>query len=309
MAVYIDKEHLRLCDLICEELNKKVMNFNLRDYAQRAEKYEKELLKKNLSLEVKRQHLITNLHKLLVMAFAVDIDKIKSKGLFMKHMKTKLNILRNTVLKLRDLNYYMKAIFLKELKIVKGSKKKLKGIGFTNIVSEEEGYLPKSYLERLEQTVYRLIGKVIFLDQKLLKRYKMKELKLMQKSKIEIQDLEKIIAKQSELLCHLEAKLPPPDKLKQSLLKKGTFTEWVSRIFALLAALHYEYKKEKGIFDKLKKNNKIKNRLEMKINHLIKEKFTLLRLKDKRLLTFGDIKHIEDEHHLIAHHYASALKL
>lgn len=307
MVVYIDKEHLEICDKISEELNKRAKSFNLRGYAINIENYEQALFKRNLTLEAKKKLIINNLHKLLVMTFAVHIDKIKAKKQFLTHLKNRLSISRNTILKLRDINYYLKTIFIKELKLEKASKKRLKSIGFP--FKDVEGYLQKSDLDRLEATVYRLIGKIIFLDQKLLKKYKIKELKLLTKSRIDLLELEKIIARQAEILRHLEAKLPPADKFKPILLKKKPFTEWVSRIFALLAAFEYEYKKEQIIFNELKKDNKLRKRINMKINYLVKEKFAMLKLKEKRLLTMVGIKRIEQEHHISAHNYASALKL
>ena len=80
----------------------------------------------------------------------------------------------------------------------------------------------------------------------------------MQKAKSEINNLEKIIAKESEMLCHLEAKLPPHEKFRTILLKKDIYTEWVSRLFALLAGIEYQYGKEESVFSKLKKNKKIR---------------------------------------------------
>ncbi len=316
MPVKIEKKHLEICDKIVRALNQKSRKFSTKKNPAELEKYEKDLFARNITLEEKKKKLLSNLFRLIISTFAVDLAKIKSKTSIYVKIKTHLTILRNTVGKLRDINYYLKTIYITEIKISEktgkssvksNAKNSFRIIGIPEFA--EEGHLDKQYLDNLEHTVYLMISKSAFLDQKLLEEYKTKKIFAIEQTKTEIKDLEDIIARQSELLCHLEAKLPPEDKFRATLLNKRIFTEWVARIFALLAAIHLEAQKEEIIFRELRKSEKIRKILNQRINSLIKEKFALMKIKEDRLLSYSDVKGIEKEHHIVLHHYTSSLKL
>ena len=307
MPVNIPKSHLDICDSICDELNKVSKRFSFSNYNINIQRYEQELFKRNYSVCSKKALLLNHLHKLLVNTFAFEPSQIKINGRLMSIFKNRITLLRNTVLKLRDINYYLNTIYLKELNLIRNTPKKRKARAI-NRISGKDGYLAKSDMERLEVTVFRMIERIIYLDQKLLKKYKGKVIKLIYQSKYDIEDLEEIIAKESEILCHIEAKLPPANKLNRVILRKSIFTEWVSRIFALLSGLEYEYEREQRIFLELRKNGILRKELNKKISNIIKEKFTLLKLQEKKLL-ISSKKKIGGKHHIVLHDYTSALKL
>lgn len=303
MEITIDKKHIELYNKIASDVNKTIKKFKKNKYFIEPFKYKKLLEKKNLSIEKKKKQLIDELHNLIIKIFSLDIKKIKSTKAILDILKNNIEILRFLINKLRDVNYYLQTFFLEELGLIK----KLSIWQEKKTKEREIDYVPKKELEKIEHTVYELIAKVIFLDKSLLKKYKAKEEKIIKRKKLEIKDLEKILKKQSELLCHIESKLPPKPKIKTNLLKKTTFTHWSSRIFALLAAFENEYNKETDIFKKLKQNEKIKKIIEKKIKHLIKEKWQFLKIKEKRALSM-EIG-IDEEHLKSFHNWASLSNL
>jgi len=80
-------------------------------------------------------------------------------------------------------------------------------------------------------------------------------------------------------------------------------------VLALLVAFENEYEKEKIIFNEIKKNNKTKRRIDKKIKHLIKEKWDLLKIKEKKALSMEEVGEIEEEHLRRFHHWASTSAL
>ena len=311
----IERKHLEICERIAKDMNRE-SKIPLAKKPDRIEKYEEDLFLRNLTLEQKKKLLLKNLFLLIASTFAIDIRNIKSlksKSLVYEKIKSRLGLLRNTVSKLRDINYYLKTIYISELNAdkIKAGKRKSgnKPVQVSLPLFEESGHLTKDDIDKLEQTVYLFILKSEFLDQKILEGYKAKKFEVVEQETVEIKDLEDIIARQSELLCYLEAKIPPAAKFKATLLNKRIFAEWVSRIFALLVAIHFEVEKEEVIFARLKKSQKTRRILNKRINSLVNEKFALMKLKEQRLLSYSEIKNIEDEHHVVLHHYTSSLKL
>jgi hypothetical protein len=120
------------------------------------------------------------------------------------------------------------------------------------------------------------------LDKKLLSEYSHKEKRILLKEKVEVKDLGFILRKESELLQHIEAKLPPPKAVTIALTKEPTFTHWVARIFALLSYLEHIFAKETMLFNKLKKNKTAKAKISKKILHLIKESSKLLNIMNQK---------------------------
>ena len=117
-----------------------------------------------------------------------------------------------------------------------------------------------------------------------------------------------VLKKESEILMHLEAKLPPPAKVKPALLKNQVMHHWVARIFALLSGFENEYKKESMIFSKLKKNEEIRKKINRKIKHILKEKEKLLRVKEQRALSMKTLK-IDNEWRLMFYQFNAAARL
>lgn len=233
------------------------------------------------------------------------MDKVKDKKIILEELKKNLNILRELVIKIRSINHYIAEVLLNELGLVK--RLDLKNLARGQLREKEE--LKKEDIDRLEYLVYSMIKKIVILDQRLLKRYKEQEERILGETKVEIRDIEKVIRKETDILCHLEAKLPPSSKIKGILLKKNLFTEWVARIFALISAFENECKKEESIFEKLKKDSKTKKKIETKIKHLVREKWYLLKLEEERLLSIKDIGELEEEYYKLSHQYASASNL
>ena len=213
-------------------------------------------------------------------------------------------ILRAIVDKLRSINHYLEESFLKEIGVIKKKvnipSKNSKKISLKN--------LGKKDLEKLEHTVYKLIEKVIFLDKKLLKGYKKKEESIVKSKNIQSKDIESVLKKESEILMHLEAKLPPVGKINSNLIKNKVIHNWVARVFALLSSFENEYQKENLIFRKLKSSESLRKKINKKIKNILKEKEKLLRLKEKRALSMKQLN-IDNEWRIIFHHFNAASRL
>lgn len=309
MAVAVEKKHIDIYNKIADDINKLAKKFKQENYKTKLDKYERLLLRKDVSVEKKKKEIVKHLHALIIKTFSINPDKIKSHKSVLNVLKNNLRVIRRLVIKLRDINYYLENTLLGEIKLTKKIIRwdKLDDKAIKKLI-EEEGVIKKKELEKLEHITYKLIERTISLDQRLLKRYKRKEERILKKATIKINDLKKMLAKESDLLAHLEAKLPP-HKIKKSLLKKAKFSEWVSKIFALLSAFENEYEKESLIFEKLKRNEKLRKKIDIKIAHLIKEKFELLKLREKRLLSMEKAGKVEAYDQKIFHSYASALRL
>lgn len=264
------------------------------------------LAKTDITVEAKKALLLKHLHSLLITSISIDPKKegIEKSTVI---LKGNLTLLRSLVMRLRDINYYLETIFLEELGLLKVDISLL-GKKELSRLQKDERYLKNKDLTRLEQTAYSLIGKLIFLDKRLLKGYRETEIKVV-KEELSIKDLEPILKKESEILCHLEAKLPPANKVKNELLKSPNFTHWVARVLALLSELESDYQKEIRIFEKIKGKESVRKRIDIKIKHLLKEKERLLRLKDERVQSAKNIGRLEKEWFRAAHHYTISLRL
>jgi len=282
MRVEIDKLHKDSYNRLAEEINKSARRFKLKDYRQ-SRGYETLLLNKDVSVEKKKKVLNERLHKLIVKTFSIDLRKIKSEKAVLKVLKGNIKILRDFVHKLKSINHYLEESFLAESGLIKKSLNIYRSKNPEQLI-EAKFSLNKTYLDKLEHTTYQLIEKVILFDKKLLKGYKSKEEKVITRAEAEAKDISRILSRQSELLYHLEAKLPPPGKISLKLLKRKIFDQWVPRVLALLAGLETEYKKEALIFKKLKKNQRLRLLINKKIRSVEREKADLIRIKQKRLI-------------------------
>jgi len=273
MRVAISQRHLSLSEKLAKESNKLSGKFNSKNYS-RIENIESMLLKRDISVEKKKSILIKKLYDSIVKTFSIDRKKFNKKAF--ESFKRRLHNLRELIIKLRSVNYYLETTFLEDLRL---SKIKISG---NNKKLERQDALAGNELEALEYTAYKLIGEVVLLDKKLLSEYTHKEENALKKEKIEVKGLGLILKKESSLLEHLEAKLPPPKAATISLLKEPIFTHWVARVFAILSYLEHLYQKEKEIFSRLKKNNAIKAKISRKISHLVKESSKLNRIMEEK---------------------------
>ena len=260
---------------------------------------------KSLSLPSKKEQLLRKLYGLMLTTFSVPSERL-SKGLF-PALKTRLKILRKLVLKLRSINYYYEHSMLEALKL--GRPLQLGQIRSIKMLAEEKPALSRKDMAQLEKSVYYLINRLIHVDKRLLGKYKAEEANVAGKEKSAAKDFEKLLRKQSDILCHMEAKLPPAEHTSQKLLDRAVFSEWSVRLFALLAALLEEHQKEQRIVQQLRKSQKSRRKLDLKISHLIREQWELLRLKEKRLLAMGQLRKIDKEHQTLSHRYAASLHL
>ncbi len=272
MVVVINKKHINLNKRLAKEINRLARNFNNKNYS-KIDDIGNILLKRDISIERKKNILIKKLHGSIVAAFSVDKKKFNAKTFAM--LKKRLHSIRQIIIKLRSINYYVEAVFLKELGISKMKLSNDARLRQQNAIAGDE-------LEALEYTAYKLIEEAAMLDKKLLSEYVHRGEKVLTKEKIEVKDIGLILRKQSALLEHLEAKLPPPKAASFGLMKEPTFTHWVARVFALLSYFEHLYAKEAIIFGQLKKNKKIKIKISKKIMHLIKEKSELLRIMGEK---------------------------
>lgn len=158
----------------------------------------------------------------------------------------------------------------------------------------QESALARDELEALEYAAYNLIGEVVMLDKRLLKEYAHRERKAVREEKAGAKDIGLILKKESELLEHLEAKLPPPKSASMELMKEPKFTDWVARVFSLLSYLECIYSEESAVFSRLKKNRAANIRISRKITHLTEEKSKLLEIMEEKEISMKASK-IDDE--------------
>lgn len=276
MRVAINQKHLILSEKLAEESNRLSRNFNNQNYS-KIENIDSTLLRRDISVEKKKSILIKKLHNAVVKTFSVDKKRLNKKVFDL--LKKRLHNIRKTIIKLRSINYYLETAFLEELKF--------SGIKITNESPKlkRKKSLAGNELEVLEYTAYKLIEEVVTLDKRLLGGYAHKEKAILKKEKTEINDIGLILRKESELLEHLEAKLPPPKAATIALTKEPLFTHWVARVFALLSYLGHLYHKELIILSKLKKSKAIKKKVSKKIAHILKEKSKLLKIMEEKAIS------------------------
>ena len=294
-------------NIVADEVNKNIKQFDRGAYRTDIKPYNRILEKKSISIENKKDELLKSLHNLVIRTFAINFDKAK-KGWLLKEIKNNLKILRALTIKLRDINYHLETTFLDEIGLLQ--KPAFAGINrIKRLVKEDSAAISKKDINKLEDTAYRLIGRIINLDKRLMREYKAKEKAIIKKQRFDIKDLESVLKKQSELLCHLEAKLPPPNKIHPAILKQKNFTRWVSRVLALLCMIEYSCAIEKGIFSKLKSKKSIERKIRTYIRHLIEEKWELLEIKQKKVMSWDKAEEIDKEWKRINSHWATLANL
>lgn len=308
MRVEIGELHKDSYGRIIKDVNAFVKKFKEPDYKKSAT-YEELLLKKNITLYKKKDKLLESLRKLAINTFSIDIDKVKDKKKVFETLKHNLNVLRNIVHKLKDINYFLEEIFLSDLGIIKRDLKIFDSKNPEKLLEKAKFSLGKGYIDKLEHTTYNLIEKIIIFDKNLLKQYKAKEEKVIKEKEKGVRGFKSIIETQSDLLHHLEAKLPPKSKASIRLLQKKIYSEWISRVFSLIAAIKAEHKKELNIIRNFKKNSKAFKIINKKIHSIQKEKTELLKIKQKRLINSARLTKENNELRILLQDFSAARNL
>ena len=298
MRVVISAGHLSLNKRLIEEINSSTTRFDIKNYL-RIENIDPLLAIRGISVLKKKRILLKKLHSGLVSTFSIP-RKVLNKRL-MDPLRRRLQNIRKIINKLRSINYYLESAFLDDLRKPK-----------SKIITSKQrllsSTLAKGELEELEYAVYRLIAEAVVLDKKLLDEYSKKERTILIKEKISLGNLEKILGKDSTLLEHLEAKLPPPKMLNAKMLNEPVFTHWVARIFALLSYLEYVCVNEDKAYMQFKKNKYLKSKINKKITQILKERAKLLNIMHEKLTPVKTDK-ISQEIKKEFHHYTTAVNL
>lgn len=281
MGGVINRKHLDLNEKLAKEINKLSKAFSIRNYS-KIEDIDGILSKRNLPVEEKKNILIKKLHGIIAAAFSINKSKFNKNAFDL--LKNRLHNARKVIHKLRSINYYLETVFVEEVGLSKFER------AGKSIMPRQGSALARDELEALEYAAYKLIGDVVMLDKRLLKEYAHRERKIVREEKAEIKGIGLILKKESELLEHLEAKLPPPKAASIGLMKEPKFTDWVSRVFSLLSYLEYIYAKESSVFSKLKKNRAANIRISRKITHLAEEKSKLLKIMEEKEISMKSSK-------------------
>lgn len=299
MAVVIEQKHLSLNTRLAKLSNRLRKSFNYKTYS-KIENIDSLLLNRDISVEKKKSILIEKLYNLIVSTFSINKNKLDKKTFEL--FKKRLQNIRKIIHKLRSINYHLETSFLEELKL-----SRIK-INETGSKLKQRNTIAKGELEALEYTAYKLIEEVVMLDKKLLEEYKQKEKKVLKKEKIEASGINLILKKESELLEHLEAKIPTEKATNMNLLKEPTFTHWVARLFSLLSYLQHMYSKEVTIFNKLKKNKTVRNKINKKIINLVREKSRLLQIMEEKAISMEKLR-IEEDFNRELHNLTTTINL
>lgn len=304
MRVGIEKRYIDSYKKIAREANKALK----KKVKISRSKYEKALFANNISVENKKKKLAKYLHNTIISSFSIYPKQIKKKSI--GNLKKNVLLIRAIIHKINSINNYLEESFLKELGIIKKPLilKAIKSKKPEKFLQSKRDF-SKDYVRKIEHTVYNLMHEIIFFDEKLLKGYKGRGTKIIEKEKLEIKDIDNLLKTESVILDTLEAKIPPPSKVKGKLFSKEVFNKWMPLVFALLASFEAEYKKEQLIFSEIKKNNKLKNIIESKIRHIVKEKEKMFKMKEKRALSMRSLGKIGDDYRQVFHEYVSVAGL
>jgi len=275
MRVAAGEKYVNLSGQLAKESNRLAKNFNKGAYS-KTEKIDSMLLQRDISVEKKKEILLRKLHESVVRAFSINKKNFSRRDL--ESLKKHLQNIRKIVLKLRSINYYLETAFIQELK---SAKIKING----KAAPGRENNLARDELEALEFTAYGLIGMAVVLDKRLLEEYAGRKNRAIKDEKADAKNLGSILKKESLMLEHLEAKLPPPKAATINLAKEPVFTHWAARVFALLSHIESLYCKETMIFAQLKKNRSAKRRISKKISHLLEEKSKLIKIMQEKTIS------------------------
>src|SRR3989338_4538231 len=307
MRVDIEKRRIDSYRRIAQQANKAAGKAPFKAHS---DKYRKSIMQLNISAENKKKMLMRHLHELVISTFSADISRISRKNAI-KAFRANTELIRHLIQKIKAINSYFEEDLLREIGIIKKSLlvRALKSQNPVRYLESKSRVLSQDYIAKIEHTVYELMGRIIIFDKKLLKGYKQKEVKIIKNEKFGINDLEKTLGIESELLETLEAKIPPPSRIKAKLFSKKEFSLWASMVLALLASLEAECKKEKIIFSEIKKDERLRKKIERKIKHVAEEKGRVLRIKHERAIAMKSTGKISDDYRQKFHEYVHAASL
>jgi len=307
MKVDIEKRHIDSYRKVAQQANKFA---GKSPFKANSDKYQKSIMQRNVSAENKKKMLVRHLHELVINTFSADISKISRKNAI-EAFKADTELIRQIIQKIKAINNYLEEDLLVEIGIIKKSLvvRALKSENPARYMEKKSRVLPSDYITKIEHIVYKLIEKIIIFDKKLLKDYKQKEVNVVKNERFSINDLEKTLGIESELLETLEAKIPPPGKIKARLFSKKIFNIWAPMVLALLASFGAEYDKEMIIFSMIKKDEKLRKKIERKIKHIINEKERVLKIKQERALAMKSTGKISDDYRQKFHEYVHAAGL
>jgi len=269
------------------------------------------LSSQNISVERKKQQLMKLLHSIILSTLSFDSNSASGRKKALAKLKNNSQAIRLTIHKLKSINNYLEEAFLRELGLVKKPLvvRAASSRSPEKFLEKERKTIDKNYLGLIEHTIYKLMHEIVFFDEKLFKNYSQKEVKVINKEKLEIKDLKNILKRQSELFDALEAKMPPKNNIKSMMFTKQNFHKWAPLAFALLSSIEAECGKENSIFLMVKRNKSLRAKIEKKIRYVAKEKEKMLKLKEKRILAMEKIGKIEDDYRNAFHDYVSASSL
>ena len=307
MRVDIEKWHIDSYRRIAQQANKFAGKAPFKAHSN---KYEKSLMQRNISAENKKKMLIRHLHELMISTFSADISKISRKKAI-EAFRENTELIRRIIQKIKAINSYLEEDLLVEIGVIKKSlvARALKSKNPARYMEKKSRVLPLDYITKIEHIVSELMERIIVFDKKLLKGYKQKEANAVKNERLGIHDLEKTLGIESELLETLEAKIPPPSKIKARLFSKKIFNIWAPMVLALLASFGTEYNKERVIFSMIKKDEKFRKKIERKIKHIINEKERVLKIKQERALAMKSTGKISDDYRQKFHEYVHAAGL
>ena len=307
MRVDIEKRHIDSYRRIAQQANKVAKKAPVKAQKQR---YHNSIMQLNISAENKKKKLLKHLHELTISTFSSDISRISLRAA-MDIFRANLGLIRYLIQKIQAINNYLEEDLLREIGIIKKSilARALKSANPAVYLEKKRKPLSKDYIAKIEHTVYELMDKIIIFDKKLLKGYRQKEVNVVKNEKFSIRDLKNTLEIESEILETLEAKIPPPNKIRARLFSKKIFNAWAPFVLALLASLNAEYEKEVAIFAMIKKDEKLRGKIERKIRHVVAEKERVLRIRQERALAMKSAGKISDDYRQKLHEYVHATGL
>jgi len=307
MRVDIEKRHIDSYRMIAQQANKIAGKAPFKAHS---DKYQKSVMQLNISAENKKKIMVMHLHELVISTFSADIRKMSRKGAI-EAFRANAELIRRIIQRIKAINSYLEEDLLREIGITKKSLvvMALKSQNPVRYLESKRRVLSRDYIAKIEHTVYELMDRIIIFDKKLLKGYKQKEVNIIKNEKFGINDLEKTLGIESELLETLEAKIPPPSSIKAKLFSKKVFGLWAPMVLALLASFGAEYSKESAIFSMIKKDEKLRKKIERKIKHIINEKENILKIKQERAFAMKSTGKISDDYRQKLHEYVHAADL
>ncbi len=288
----------KIAEEIVVDINNGINEFKKKGYHLSSKKIDKLLVNIDYSIEKKKKELMDELYSATIKTFAVNPGKI-SKEELIAGLKNNITIIRNVAHKVNDLNHYLSTTFLEDTKI---AKKKIFKFIKTDALSRKK-------VDKLEKTTCQLIDKIIILDNKLLKRLGSKENKIIKEEKKDIKNIDLILKDQIEMIYHLEAKLPPVDKIDIHLVKRPHFDYWIATVLALISNIKEDYEKEIMIFKELKEDAHLRKKIDTKIKHLMKEKSETLKLKEGRVVMSTELERMDENWKRHIHNWLAASEL